>query len=70
MTHTSRFVAAGFVLAVIALSLLVPNAARAGGRGKRVIRAVQHRKPAPTVPVADLAEVGGGRTYINSSELI
>ena len=70
MSYTSRIVAASFVLAVIALSLLVPNAARAGGRGKRVIRAVPTPKPAPIVPVFDLAEVGGGRTYINSSELI
>ena len=65
----------GFVVRVshqisIALSLLVPTVARAGGRGKRVTRTVLNPKPAPVVPVFDLAAVGCGQNYINSAELI
>ncbi len=70
MSHTSKIVAASFVLAVIALSLFVPTAARAGGRGKRVTRTVRNLEPAPAVPVFDLATVDYGQNYINSAELI
>jgi hypothetical protein len=70
MSHTSKIVASSFVFAVIALSLLVPTVARAGGRGKRVTRTVLNFKPAPAVPVFDLATAGCGQNYISSAELI